>query len=115
MHDRGADWELPAAEERQLIEWFQALDIDGSGSVEAEEIRALFQALGLHCTQGTINKLFASIQRNPHDELKIHDFVKMMHGGGIFNEEDNDDPYADPSTRTDSGVGKENASLMMMS
>ena len=31
QHDCGADWELPEAEQHQLKEWFNALDIDGSG------------------------------------------------------------------------------------
>ena len=35
QHDCGADWELPEAEQHQLKEWFNALDIDGSGGVAA--------------------------------------------------------------------------------
>ena len=35
QHDCGADWELPEAEQHQLKEWFNALDIDGSGGAAA--------------------------------------------------------------------------------
>ena len=35
-HDLCVDWELPEAEERQLVDWFSALDADGSGEVDAE-------------------------------------------------------------------------------
>ena len=35
QHDCGADWELPEAEQHQLTEWFNALDIDGSGGAAA--------------------------------------------------------------------------------
>ena len=94
QHDRGADWELPKAEEQQLVEWFNALDIDGSGSVGAEEIAALGNAVGVPLNQHKINRMFASIHKLPTDELKMHDFVKLMHGdggGGILRGPSNDD------------------------
>ena len=69
MHDRGADWELPAAERRQLVEWFNALDVDGSGSVEVEEIKALMSAVGARCTQAMLISMFASVQKHIGDEL----------------------------------------------
>ena len=103
MHDRGADWELPAAERRQLVEWFNALDVDGSGSVEVEEIKALMSAVGARCTQAMLISMFASVQKHIGDELDMHDFVKLMHlnGGGIF--------------RDNGEGGADNAGLMMMS
>lgn len=109
LHDRGADWELPAAEKRQLVEWFNALDIDGSGSVEVEEIKALMSAVGAQCTQAMLISMFASIQKHITDELNMHDFVKLMHlnGGGIFRE--------DGDGGAGGGTGADSAGLMMMS
>ena len=43
-HDRGADWELPKCDEKVLFEWFEAIDIDRSGTVDAEEVRKLLAA-----------------------------------------------------------------------
>ena len=38
-HDCGADWELPEAEQHQLTEWFNALDIDGSGELDDDDVQ----------------------------------------------------------------------------
>ena len=69
-HDRGSDWELPAAEERQLVSWFNALDLDGSGTVEEEEIRALLQASGARCSPSVLRKMFATVDKQPTDRVR---------------------------------------------
>ena len=101
-HDRGADWELPKADEKVLFEWFEAIDIDRSGSVDAEEIRALLAANQSGCSPARIEALFRIAGKQPHDELGRHDFVKLMHLGGAATlfaksvqpeEELMDDPY----------------------
>ena len=44
------DWELPKADERVLLEWFEGLDVDKSGEVDADEVRALLAANGTSCS-----------------------------------------------------------------
>ena len=96
QHDRGADWELPKADEKVLFEWFEAIDIDRSGAIDASEIRALLAANAVGCSPARIEALFAIAGKQPHDELGRHDFVKLMHLGGasaLFSSKF--DPYAE--------------------
>ena len=111
-HDRGADWELPKADEKVLFEWFEAIDIDRSGSVDAEEIRALLAANQSGCSPARIEALFRIAGKQPHDELGRNDFVKLMHLGGAATlfaksvqpeEELMDDPYG--SAYNSSSIG----------
>lgn len=102
QHDRGADWELPKADEKVLFEWFEAIDIDRSGTVDASEISALLAANRSGCSPARIEALFRIAGKQPHDELGLHDFVKLMHLGGAATlfareyqpgDEVDDDPY----------------------
>lgn len=82
QHDRGADWELPKADEKVLFEWFEAIDIDKSGSVDAEEIKALLTANHSDFPAARIDALWGIVGKQPHQELALHDFVQLMHRGG---------------------------------
>lgn len=77
-----ADWELPKADERVLLEWFDAIDIDRSGDVDASEIRALLASNRIGCSPARLEHLFSKIGKNVDQGLTLHDFVKLMHSGG---------------------------------
>ena len=43
--------DLSLRDKKELTAWFNALDMDGSGSVEEDEIRALMDAMGVACSR----------------------------------------------------------------
>ena len=43
---RGVDWGFNKRDEQEIINWFNALDMDSSGTVEEGEVRALVDAMG---------------------------------------------------------------------
>jgi len=83
--DKVFDWGLSESSEQELLVWFNALDVDGSGSVESDEIRALMDAMGVEVAEGSIMRMFASIGRTIDAKLNKADFVKLMtlHGAEI--------------------------------
>ena len=76
------DWEIPRADEKILLEWFDAIDIDRNGSVDAAEIRALLAANLVACSPARLEALFQAAGKRVDQELTMHDFVKVMHRGG---------------------------------
>lgn len=85
VHDvksAAADWELPKADERVLLEWFDAIDIDRSGDVDADEIRALLASNQIGCSPARLEALFHAVGKRVDEGLTLHDFVKLMHVGG---------------------------------
>ena len=60
-HDSAPEWELPEDEERFLCEWFHAIDIDRSGTLDVDEIRALLKGSGQDCSARRINRLFKQV------------------------------------------------------
>ena len=70
------------ADEKILLEWFDAIDIDRNGSVDAAEIRALLAANLVACSPARLEALFQAAGKRVDQELTMHDFVKVMHRGG---------------------------------
>lgn len=76
------DWELPRADEKVLLEWFDAIDVDRNGDVDADEIKALLHANGIGCSAARLETLFSAAGKNLNEGLNLHDFVRVMHHGG---------------------------------
>ena len=76
--DRSINWGWDRKQEQELTEWFNALDVDQSGSIEADEIEALMRAMGIEPTQREIARLFESIHKDVDASLSKADFVKFM-------------------------------------
>ena len=76
------DWELPRADEKVLLEWFDAIDVDRNGDVDADEIKALLHANGIGCSAARLEALFSAAGKNINEGLNLHDFVRVMHHGG---------------------------------
>jgi len=73
---QGSGW--AGKEEEDFSEWFTALDIDMSGTIEDNEIRALMTALGLTPEPGQIRAMFAAVDKTPDESLSRGDFVRFM-------------------------------------
>ena len=75
-HIQGWGWDQK--EEEEFAEWFSALDIDRSGAIEENEIRALMQAVGLTLVPGQMKAMFATVGKQPHESLSEREFVRFM-------------------------------------
>ena len=81
--------------EQQLVEWFDALKLKQTGKVEAAEMRALLEAVGVTAAMP------------PGEELSVQEFVKC--GRAMFRD------YAADDDEGDGGITTDHASLAMMS
>lgn len=84
--DKAVDWGFNKRDEQEIINWFNALDMDSSGTVEEGEVRALVDAMGAEVSSKQLSRMFASIGR---EEGEVHltkaQFVKLMtlHGASL--------------------------------
>ena len=80
MDDRGKakERELNQNDQREASAWFTALDMDKSGSVEEDEIRALMDYLGVEATTKDLRRMFASIGKGLDAELTKQEFVRLL-------------------------------------
>ena len=85
----------PREVEQQLVEWFDALKLKQTGKVEAAEMRALLEAVGVTAAMP------------PGEELSVQEFVKC--GRAMFRD------YAADDDEGDGGITTDHASLAMMS
>lgn len=85
-HGKDQRRRLAKGEERELNTWFEMLDVDRSGSVEAEEIEALLTAVGINPSEKEIAGMFDSIGMPVTASLTHADFVRLMtlEGQGMF-------------------------------
>jgi hypothetical protein len=86
MDDRGKakERELNQSDQHEASAWFTALDMDKSGSVEEDEIRALMDALGVVATRKDLRRMFASIGKGLDAELTKQEFIRFMTLNGPF-------------------------------
>ena len=81
---KATEVELNKHDQQEAGAWFTALDMDGSGSVEEDEIRALMEALGVEATTRDLSRMFASIGKGLDAELTKPEFVRFMTLHGSF-------------------------------
>ena len=64
----------------ELKKLFLKFDLDGSGSLDMDEIMALFTNIGIETDKVTIKKIFESAHdvKLKHDELQLVDFQRVM-------------------------------------
>ena len=83
-HGKATERELNKNDQQEAGAWFRALDMDKSGSVEEDEIRALMDALGVEATTKDLRRMFASIGKGLDAELTKQEFVRFMTLHGPF-------------------------------
>ena len=85
-HDRGADWELAVKDELLLVGWFNAIDVNRSGTIELAEVVAFLRGAGFKVSTKEVIEQFASIGRLPADGLDAHGFMRLLSKtGGDFD------------------------------
>ena len=79
-HDRVVDWAWKnPREQEELSLFFTALDVDNSGTVEEDEIRAMMAALGVKDINAhQLGRMFASVGKDVSASLSKPEFVQLM-------------------------------------
>ena len=91
-HDQFVD-PPPRQVEQQLMEWFDALKLKHTGKVEATEMSALLEAVGVQAVV-------------PGEELSLHEFCRC--GRAMFRD------YGSDNDEGDGGITTDHASLTMI-
>ena len=69
---------LTDEQKAQFKEAFDAIDTDGSGSVDASELLGLVQAQGCNCTQQQIDSFLAAHDHNDDKQLNFDEFLQLL-------------------------------------
>jgi calmodulin len=64
--------------EDEMLEAFQVFDVDGNGSITADELRQIFLNLGEKLTDEEITDMIKEADIDGDGEINYEEFVKMM-------------------------------------
>ena len=62
----------------EFREIFNLVDLDGGGSIDAEELRELMDLLGMQASEDEMNAMLQEIDSNGTGEISFEDFVRVM-------------------------------------
>merc|ERR1712159_911400 len=71
---------LSAEQKAEVKEAFDLFDIDGSGAIDAKELKVAMQALGFEPTQSEVDRMVADIDIDGNSTVEFGEFVEMMEG-----------------------------------
>merc|ERR1711924_481026 len=71
---------LSAEQKAEVKEAFDLFDTDGSGAIDAKELKVAMQALGFEPTQSEINKMVSEIDIDGNATIEFEEFVELMEG-----------------------------------
>jgi len=71
---------LDAEQVEELKEAFSLFDTDGSGSIDAKELKAAMRALGFQVKKADVRKMIADIDKDDSGTIDFQEFVDMMTG-----------------------------------
>ena len=75
--------EKPKLDEEQveeLREAFNLFDTDGSGTIDAKELKAAMRALGFQVKKADVRKMIAEVDKDDSGAIDFDEFVEMMTG-----------------------------------
>ncbi|OQR92542.1 caltractin [Achlya hypogyna] len=62
----------------EIKEAFSLFDTDGSGSIDARELKAAMRALGFQVKKAEVRKMIADIDKDENGTIEFENFVEMM-------------------------------------
>merc|ERR1711939_128129 len=71
---------LSAEQKAEVKEAFDLFDTDGSGAIDATELKVAMQALGFEPTAEEVEKMVADIDTDGNATIEFEEFVEMMEG-----------------------------------
>merc|ERR1712072_1541699 len=72
--------EMTAEQKKEVKEAFDLFDTDGSGAIDAKELKIAMQALGFEPTNQEISKLISDIDIDGNATVEFEEFLEMMEG-----------------------------------
>jgi centrin-1 len=69
--------ELTAEQKQEIREAFDLFDTDGSGTIEAKDLKVAMRALGFDATKEELKRMLAEVDRIGQT-LDFNDFLKLM-------------------------------------
>jgi len=69
---------LTEDQKNEIREAFDLFDIDGSGSIDAKEIKVAMRALGFEPTKEEIKKMIADVDKDRSGTVEYSEFLEMM-------------------------------------
>jgi centrin-1 len=64
----------------ELKEAFNLFDTDGSGNIDAKELKAAMRALGFQVKKADVRKMIADIDKDDSGTIDFQEFIDMMTG-----------------------------------
>jgi len=75
---RGAPPELTEDQKQEIREAFDLFDTDGSGTIDAKELKVAMRALGFEPSKEEIRKLISEIDKDGSGTVDFNEFLAMM-------------------------------------
>jgi centrin-1 len=75
---KGAPTELTEDQKQEIREAFDLFDTDGSGSIDAKELKVAMRALGFEPGKEEIRKLISQVNRDGSGTVNFPEFLSMM-------------------------------------
>ena len=70
--------ELTEEQKQEIKEAFDLFDTDGSGAIDAKELKVAMRALGFEPKKEEIKKMMAEADREGKGTVAYNDFLEMM-------------------------------------
>ena len=74
----GKPKELTEEQKQEIKEAFDLFDTDGSGSIDAKELKVAMRALGFEPKKEEIQKMIADVDTDGSGQIEWEEFLKMM-------------------------------------
>ena len=78
LHCAGKQKELTEEQKQEIKEAFDLFDTDGSGSIDAKELKVAMRALGFEPKKEEIQKMIADVDDDGSGSIEFDEFLKMM-------------------------------------
>ena len=75
----------PELEIEELKEAFNLFDTDGSGNIDAKELKAAMRALGFQVKKADVRKMIADIDKDGNGSIDFEEFLDMMTAKMVFS------------------------------
>ena len=75
---KGKQKELTEEQKQEIKEAFDLFDTDGSGSIDAKELKVAMRALGFEPKKEEIQKMIADVDDDGSGSIEFDEFLKMM-------------------------------------
>merc|ERR1711937_406229 len=77
---KAAKGELTEEQRQEIREAFDLFDTDGSGTIDAKELKVAMRALGFEPKKEEIKKMISDIDKDGSGTIDFNEFLEMMTG-----------------------------------